>query len=225
MLVLHDLYVKFGAGLEVYLRQICSESHFNPEPEMTESVCMRRKGKSVKRKYMSKRQHSYNLHALPSPHAANLNKGRLKQNFFPSSTLHSCSSRRRTFRKNICIKCNLIIPSNMDSMDTFTHKSLITDPYRLTYSYYLSPNFPEHTKSSPDAPILLLLHGFPDDAHMWAGAIPILLQLGYPLLIPDLLGFGGSSKPTDPSRYNYKQQADSLAQILDVEGLSGSTLR
>lgn len=108
----------------------------------------------------------------------------------------------------------------MNSMDNFTYKSHITDPYKLTYSYYLSPNFSEQAKSSLDTPILLLLHGFPDDAHMWAGAIPTLLPLGYPLIIPDLLGFGGSSKPTDPYRYNYKQQASSLFQILDAEGLS-----
>jgi soluble epoxide hydrolase / lipid-phosphate phosphatase len=102
----------------------------------------------------------------------------------------------------------------------FEHKSLITSPNHLTYSYYLSPDFHDKIKSTPNAPILLLLHGFPDDAHMWAGVVPSFLQLGYPCILPDLLGFSGSSKPTNPNLYNYRQQANSLAQILDTEGVT-----
>jgi soluble epoxide hydrolase / lipid-phosphate phosphatase len=34
-------------------------------------------------------------------------------------------------------------------------------------------------------------------------------------------GFSGSSKPTEPSRYNYHPQANSLAQILDHEAVTG----
>lgn len=104
-------------------------------------------------------------------------------------------------------------------LDSFTHKSLITKPFDLTYSYYLSPSFGDKTKDT-SLPVLLLLHGFPDNAHMWAGVVPSLLKLGYPLVLPDLLGFSGSSKPTNPSLYNYKQQADSLSQILDAEGIT-----
>jgi len=105
-------------------------------------------------------------------------------------------------------------------LDGFTHRTLITQPFNLTYSYYLSPDF--HTKLKDSSlPILLLLHGFPDDAHMWAGVAPTFLKLGYPLVIPDLLGFSGSSKPTNPHLYNYKQQANSLAQIFDTERITG----
>lgn len=110
------------------------------------------------------------------------------------------------------------MPTPMD-LDSFTHKSLITKPYRLTYSYYTFPKFSSHTSSN--TPVLLLLHGFPDSAHMWSGVVPSLLPLNLPIIIPDLLGFAGSSKPTEPARYNYRQQASSFAQILDAEGISG----
>jgi soluble epoxide hydrolase / lipid-phosphate phosphatase len=108
----------------------------------------------------------------------------------------------------------------MDLTD-FTHKSIITTPHRLTYSYYLSPNFQQQTTKNPSNPVILLLHGFPDQAAMWSGVVPSLLQLGYALVVPDLLGFAGSSKPTDPSRYNYRDQAASLAQILEHENVAG----
>ncbi|KAK4965272.1 hypothetical protein LTR28_003466 [Elasticomyces elasticus] len=109
-------------------------------------------------------------------------------------------------------------------MESLTSKTLVTKPYDLTYGYYLSPNFhqliQDATSNKKSPPVLMLIHGFPDCAEMWAGALPYLLTLGYPLILPDLLGFGASSKPTEPKLYNYRQQADSLAQILDREGVA-----
>lgn len=106
-------------------------------------------------------------------------------------------------------------------MENFNHRSLITSPYGLTYSYYLSPDFHTKVNSNRCLPVVMLVHGFPDDALMWAQAVPYLEALGYPLLIPNLLGFSGSSKPVDPHLYNYRPQANSLAQILDHEGVTG----
>ena len=90
----------------------------------------------------------------------------------------------------------------------------------MTYSYYLSPDFHVKTTSNPSLPILMLVHGFPNNAHMWDGAVRHLQSLGYVMLLPDLLGFAGSSKSTDPRHYNYRQQANSLAQVLDAEGVT-----
>lgn len=54
---------------------------------------------------------------------------------------------------------------------------------------------------------------------MWEGAVPQFLEQKYPFLVMDILGLGKSSKPSDPSAFRYKQQADSIAQILDHEGV------
>ena len=105
-------------------------------------------------------------------------------------------------------------------MESFDHRFFTTQPYDLTYSYYLSPNFHRSTK----APTLLLLHGFPDDAFLWAGLLPTLLKLSNPIIIPDLLGFSDSSKPTNPERYRWRQQADSLAQILEAEDVKDNII-
>ncbi|KPI39416.1 Bifunctional epoxide hydrolase 2 [Cyphellophora attinorum] len=88
-------------------------------------------------------------------------------------------------------------------LSNFTHKSLITTPHRLTYSYYLSPFFQQQTTENPSNPAILLLHGFPDQAAMWSGVVPSLLQLGYASY-----------------RYNYRDQAASLAQILEHENVA-----
>jgi len=107
-------------------------------------------------------------------------------------------------------------------MDKLTHKTLATSPHDLTYSYYLSPNFSTSIESS--VPTLVFAHGYPDDAHMWADAVPHLLQLPYPFILLDILGLGGSSKPTDPSLYNYRKQSNSIAQILDHENVPNNVI-
>lgn len=55
---------------------------------------------------------------------------------------------------------------------------------------------------------------------MWAGAIPTFLDLPYRFIVLDLLGFGGSSKPTETKLYNYKKQADAVRQVLEHEGVA-----
>jgi len=107
-------------------------------------------------------------------------------------------------------------------MNTFEHKTIQTSPLDLTYSYYLSPNF--YKSLNPSTPTLLFIHGFPDDAWMWAGAIQHMVNLPYPMIALDLLGFAGSSKPTEASKYNYQQQAGSIAQILDREGVPNNVI-
>ncbi|KAF2756941.1 alpha/beta-hydrolase [Pseudovirgaria hyperparasitica] len=102
-------------------------------------------------------------------------------------------------------------------MDQFKHKTLVTKPYELTYSYYTSPGF--EAKVDSGVPTLMISHGFPDDAHMWAGTLPTLLKLPYPIILIDILGLGDSSKSTTVEHYSYKQQANSLAQILDEENV------
>jgi pimeloyl-ACP methyl ester carboxylesterase len=111
---------------------------------------------------------------------------------------------------------------NPSVMDKLEHKHLMTSPQNLTYSYYLSPNFSQ--KLDPSVPTLMFVHGYPDDAYMWEGAVPTFLDLPYPFLVLDLLGFGGSSKPVDASRYNYRSQADAISQILDKEKVPNNVI-
>ena len=42
-----------------------------------------------------------------------------------------------------------------------------------------------------DAPVLLLLHGFPTSGHMFRDLIPLLAD-GYHVIAPDLPGFGNT---------------------------------
>jgi pimeloyl-ACP methyl ester carboxylesterase len=72
----------------------------------------------------------------------------------------------------------------------------------------------------PDAPALLLLHGFPTSSHMFRDLIPMLSDR-LRLVAPDLPGFGQSDLP-DRSRFTYT--FDNIAKVIErfteVIGLS-----
>jgi pimeloyl-ACP methyl ester carboxylesterase len=64
---------------------------------------------------------------------------------------------------------------------------------------------------SPEAPTLLLLHGFPTSSHMFRNLIPALADL-FHLVAPDYPGFGNSSMPrVDEFDYTF----DHLSEIIE----------
>lgn len=82
-----------------------------------------------------------------------------------------------------------------------------------TYSYI-------HTAATTTSkPTLLFLHGFPSHIADWKYQIDHFTSLGYGILACDLLGFGQSSKPKDPSSYRPKSMADEITRLLDALGL------
>jgi pimeloyl-ACP methyl ester carboxylesterase len=63
-----------------------------------------------------------------------------------------------------------------------------------------------------DAPVILLLHGFPSSSHMFRNLIPALADT-YRVIAPDYPGFGNSSAPgVDQFEYSF----DHLASVVDA---------
>ncbi|KAG7418726.1 Epoxide hydrolase A [Fusarium oxysporum f. sp. raphani] len=101
-------------------------------------------------------------------------------------------------------------------MDSFT-KKIYTTSRSLSYTYYDSaPGKPV----AAHKPTLLFLHGFPDSAYVWKEVVYHLRTLPHRIILPDLLGFGGSSKPTDPTVFKSNAMAADLAELLVSEGVS-----
>jgi pimeloyl-ACP methyl ester carboxylesterase len=71
----------------------------------------------------------------------------------------------------------------------------------------------------PNAPTLLLLHGFPTSSHMYRDLIPLLADR-YHLVAPDLPGFGFSDAP-DRARfaYTFEHLTDVIDRFTTVVGL------
>lgn len=68
--------------------------------------------------------------------------------------------------------------------------------------------------------IFLMLHGIPGSSHSWEPAAQLLESRGARVLVPDLLGFGTSSRPTNISELWIDSQAASLANAIDSLGIS-----
>ncbi|KAI0013579.1 Alpha/Beta hydrolase protein [Xylariaceae sp. FL0662B] len=92
-------------------------------------------------------------------------------------------------------------------MESFRRKT-ITTSRGFTFSYHVS------TANSTQL-TLLFQHGFPDDAHLWNGIARKLTRRH--LIIPDLLGYSNTSKPTDLAAYNSAGHCGDLVEILDAE--------
>ncbi|HEY2487063.1 MAG TPA: alpha/beta hydrolase [Candidatus Binataceae bacterium] len=71
----------------------------------------------------------------------------------------------------------------------------------------------------PNAPTLLLLHGFPTAGYMFRDLIPLLAE-SFHLVAPDLPGFGQSDLPArDRFKYSFENLADVIDRFTDVIGL------
>ncbi|KAK0192497.1 Alpha/Beta hydrolase protein [Armillaria mellea] len=77
--------------------------------------------------------------------------------------------------------------------------------------YYLA--FPGDTNK----PALLFLHGFPSTSYDWKHQVEFFKARGYRLIVPDMLGYGGTSKPTDPSAYRQSLITKDIVELLDAE--------
>jgi pimeloyl-ACP methyl ester carboxylesterase len=69
-----------------------------------------------------------------------------------------------------------------------------------------------YREGDPEAPSLLLLHGFPTSSHVFRGLIPLLADQ-YHVVEPDVLGFGFSDAP---GRTQFKYTFDNLTKIVDA---------
>ena len=66
---------------------------------------------------------------------------------------------------------------------------------------------------------VLLIHGWPDDGNIWRHQVSALLEAGYRVICPDLLGYGSSDAPTEVDRYQLTALVSDMITLLDQLGL------
>lgn len=101
-------------------------------------------------------------------------------------------------------------------MDPTSYRDLKTSR-GLNYHYFVSP-------SQEGKPVLLFLHGFPSTSYDWRHQVAFFQKGGYGLLVPDMLGYGGTSKPTDPEFYRSNLISKDIIDILDAEQVDQAVL-
>ena len=75
-----------------------------------------------------------------------------------------------------------------------------------------------------DAPVVLMLHGQPDWSYLYRKMIPPITSAGYRIIALDLMGFGRSDKPIDPSIHTYEQHITWVKALIKGLRLKDITL-
>ncbi len=79
--------------------------------------------------------------------------------------------------------------------------------------------FSVHEAGPEDGLPLLMLHGWPELAFSWAPMLPALVEAGCRLIMPDMIGFGGSSKPEEVEAYSMEALTGNVVGLLDALGI------
>ncbi|EDR12290.1 epoxide hydrolase [Laccaria bicolor S238N-H82] len=104
--------------------------------------------------------------------------------------------------------------------DSFNHRSEKLSTGRI---YHFIDQQPEGYDPRRHA-TLLCVHGFPDFWYGWRYQIGPWVRRGYRVVVPDMLGYGGSDKPENPSEYSAKKLCADLAALLDILDVSQAVL-
>ncbi|KAF8315053.1 alpha/beta-hydrolase [Clavulina sp. PMI_390] len=84
----------------------------------------------------------------------------------------------------------------------------------------LTYNYRSIKPSTPDKVTFLLLHGFPNGPSNYKYFIPEITSRGHGVIMPEMLGYGETDKPTNVEAYAFKPLCSQLAAILDAEGVA-----
>lgn len=82
-----------------------------------------------------------------------------------------------------------------------------------------------HLDEGPaDGPVVLLLHGEPSWSFLYRHMIPVLTAAGLRCVVPDLVGFGRSDKPTEQADYTFARHVawmrEALFDVLDLRDIT-----
>jgi pimeloyl-ACP methyl ester carboxylesterase len=72
---------------------------------------------------------------------------------------------------------------------------------------------------SGDGQPVILLHGFPDSGRLWRHQVPVLVEAGFKVIVPDMRGYGRSDKPAAVDAYTIDKLAGDVVAVLDAAGV------
>ena len=65
------------------------------------------------------------------------------------------------------------------------------------------------------APVVLLVHGYPDTRAVWSEIVP-RLEGAHRVIMYDVRGAGASTRPGDEAAYDLRELADDAAAVIDA---------
>ncbi|KAF2875333.1 Alpha/Beta hydrolase protein [Massariosphaeria phaeospora] len=109
----------------------------------------------------------------------------------------------------------LLQPIAPESDDRVEHKTAVLNGCSYHYLYGVPPG--GQFKAT-----VFLIHGWPDLSLGWRYQIAMLLDEGFRVVAPDLMGFGGTDAPKVPPNsinlYSVKRASDDIAELAKIVG-------
>ncbi|KAF2277774.1 alpha/beta-hydrolase [Westerdykella ornata] len=103
-----------------------------------------------------------------------------------------------------------IRPIDPDGDSRVEHKTAVLNGNTYHFLYGVPPGGTFHAT-------VFLIHGWPDLSMGWRYQIPMLLDMGFRVVAPDMLGYGGTDAPKSPpepiSTYGLKRASDDIAAL------------
>ena len=84
--------------------------------------------------------------------------------------------------------------------------------------------FRAHSAGSEGAPVVLLLHGFPQTSRCWSAQLPALAEAGYHAVAVDQRGYSPGARPDDPAAYAMAHLVDDVLGMIDALGVDSVDL-
>lgn len=100
----------------------------------------------------------------------------------------------------------------------FEYKTTTLNGQTYSYIHSIPPN------GQPIKNTIFLIHGFPDIAFGWRYQIPLLASLGLQVIVPDMMGYAGTSAPEPAEFYTLKRASDDIAALASQLNLSSIIL-
>ncbi len=69
-----------------------------------------------------------------------------------------------------------------------------------------------------DAPLVVLVHGWPESWYSWRHQIPAIAAAGYKVIAPDMRGYGHSDKPEPVTDYDITHTTGDIVGLIDAYG-------
>jgi soluble epoxide hydrolase/lipid-phosphate phosphatase len=99
-------------------------------------------------------------------------------------------------------------------MEASLYKTL-TVSRGFDYHYFYSPaQDGKHT--------VVFLHGYPSTSYDWHHQAAFFRSRGFGVLVPDMLGYGGTAKPLDVQAYKLSLMSRDIVDLLEAENLHGT---
>ena len=78
--------------------------------------------------------------------------------------------------------------------------------------------------TDPPAPLVLLIHGFPELGISWRAQVQALADAGYHAVAPDMRGYGGTDKPAEADAYSILNLVGDMVDLVRALGETTCTV-